>query len=145
MKKMSLTSRDKILGFKRKMNFWKTSCYKKNLEMLPLLLGLDWRRISTSLKSYWKPVEKLQNELIFLPFQHSASLGRNSFPESSEHLTWEKMKKSCSLTHSRWVLLIYPQKSSGFLWSKEYTATHRKTMNIMLQLSTSHTYEQSLH
>lgn len=137
MKKMSLTSRDKILGFKRKMSFWKTSCYKKNLEMLPLLLGLDWRRISTSLKSYWKRIEKLQKktELIFLHFQHSVSLGRNSFPESSEHLTWEKTKKSCNLTHSRWVFKM----EYG-----EYPATHRKTMNIMLQLSTSHTFEQSL-
>jgi hypothetical protein len=36
-----LTSRDKILGFKRKLNLWKNHVVKVNLEMFPLLLGLE--------------------------------------------------------------------------------------------------------
>jgi hypothetical protein len=36
-----LTSSDKILGFKRKLNLWKNHVVKGNLEMFPLLLGLE--------------------------------------------------------------------------------------------------------
>jgi hypothetical protein len=36
-----LTSSDKILAFKRKLNLWKNHFAKGNLEMFPLLLGLE--------------------------------------------------------------------------------------------------------
>jgi hypothetical protein len=36
-----LTSSDKILGFKRKLNLWKNHIAKGNLELFPLLLGLE--------------------------------------------------------------------------------------------------------
>jgi hypothetical protein len=35
-----LTSSDKILGFKRKLDLWKNHVVKGNLEMFPQLLGL---------------------------------------------------------------------------------------------------------
>jgi hypothetical protein len=31
----------KILGFKRKLNLWKTHIVRGNLEMFPMLLGLE--------------------------------------------------------------------------------------------------------
>jgi hypothetical protein len=36
-----LISSDKILGFKRKLNVWKNHVMNGNLEMFPLLLGLQ--------------------------------------------------------------------------------------------------------
>jgi hypothetical protein len=36
-----LTSSDKILGFKRKLNLLKNRVVKENLEMFPLLLGYE--------------------------------------------------------------------------------------------------------
>jgi hypothetical protein len=36
-----LSTSDKILGFKRKLNLWKNRVVKGNLEMFPLLLGLE--------------------------------------------------------------------------------------------------------
>lgn len=52
---MVLTSRDEILGLKRKMRFWKTSCYKKKSWLLSSAAWVWLKRVSASLKSDWKP------------------------------------------------------------------------------------------
>jgi hypothetical protein len=36
-----LTSSNKILGFKRKLNLWKNHVVKGNLEIFPMLLGFE--------------------------------------------------------------------------------------------------------
>jgi hypothetical protein len=68
-----LTSRDKILGFKRKYNLWENHVVKKNLEMFPLLLGLDseeeYQQVSSLIENHLEEMRNKYN-IIFLPFQH---------------------------------------------------------------------------
>jgi hypothetical protein len=81
-----LTSSDKILGFKRKLNLWKNHGVKGNLEMFPLLLGLQseegYQQVSSLIENL---LEELQN--IIKPYFPSIStqvydLVRNSSSES---------------------------------------------------------------
>lgn len=112
---MVLTSRDKVFGFKRKMHFWKTRVTKKKTWNVSTAAGAPVKKIPASLKSHQKPPGEAaeHTELIFFPFQTSVSMNRFSFPESSDckKLTWRKKKvRSWSPIHSRWVLLICPEK-----------------------------------
>jgi hypothetical protein len=58
-----LTSSNKILGFKRKLNLWKNHTAKGNLEMFPLLLGLEseegYQQVSSLIENH---LEELQNK-----------------------------------------------------------------------------------
>jgi hemerythrin-like domain-containing protein len=58
-----LTS-DKILGFKSKLNLWKNHVVKGNLEMFPLLLGLQseegYQQVSSLVENH---PEELQNKI----------------------------------------------------------------------------------
>jgi hypothetical protein len=73
-----LVSNDKILGFKRKLNLWKNQVAKRNLEMFPLLLGLDnedgYHQVPSLIE---KHLEEFQNKLnsISPPFQHKRMTG----------------------------------------------------------------------
>jgi hypothetical protein len=52
-----LTSSDKILGFKGKLNLWKNQVVKGNLETYPLLLGLE------SEEGYQQVLSLIENRL----------------------------------------------------------------------------------
>lgn len=144
---MVLTSRDKIFGFKRKMPFWKTLCYKKETWNVSTAAGAPVKKIPASLKSHENHLGKPQNTLNSgsFPFKTSVSMNRFSFPESSdsEKLTWKKKKSK-------------QQQSNTFKMS--FTDLHGKVLdfceekNILLfignnehyaAVSTSHTFEQS--
>jgi hypothetical protein len=51
-----LTSSDKILGFKRKLDLWKNYVVKGNLEMCPLVLGLAneerYQKVSSHIENH---------------------------------------------------------------------------------------------
>jgi hypothetical protein len=65
-----LTSSDKIIRFKRKLNHWKNHAVREKLYTFPLLLGLE------SEEGYWQVssliqnhIEKLRNtNILSLPF-----------------------------------------------------------------------------
>lgn len=111
---MVLTSRDKVFGFKRKMHFWKTLCYKKENEMFPLLLELQWRRYQQVSSLIRNHLGKLLNTLNLFSFP------QNKFINEQVLFSWiiwlqetdleKKKRRSCSPIHSRWVLLICPEK-----------------------------------
>ena len=111
---MVLTSRDKVFGFKRKMHFWKTLCYKKeNLKCFHCCWSSseeDTSKSQVSSETTWGNCGT--HWTYFLSLKTSLSMSRLSFPESSDckKLTWKKKKRSCSPIHSRWVLLICPEK-----------------------------------
>lgn len=133
------------MDLKGKCAFEKHHVTKTNLELCPLLLGLEWRRISGVSSLIGKHQEKLQSktEQIFLPFQHKCITGELCFWIFS---LWEfdlrkKEEELWSYTF-KMSFTDLPQTSSGFLWKKEYPAICRKT-NIMLQFLTSHTLKQS--
>jgi hypothetical protein len=76
-----LTSSDNILGFKRKMNLWKNHVVTGNLEMLPLLLGLE------NEEGYQQVSSLTENHL-------------DPYPESSaqpDNLTLREDKELCEL------------------------------------------------
>jgi hypothetical protein len=50
-----LTSSDKILRFKRKLNHWKNHAVRGNLYIFPLLLGLE------SEEGYWQVSSLIEN------------------------------------------------------------------------------------
>lgn len=136
----ALLSRDKILGFKRKMHFWKTSHYKKEIvKCFHCCLGLTkegYHQVSTLTRNH---LEKLRTKVSwFSSLSTQMITGQNSFSESSdyENLPWEKGR--AAVLH-KMSFTDLPQTSSGFLWRKEYPAIHKKPMNTMFQFSTSHT------
>jgi hypothetical protein len=59
-----LTSNDKILGLKRKLNLWKNHVVKGNLEMFPLVLGLEseegYQQVSSLIDNH---PEELRNKI----------------------------------------------------------------------------------
>jgi hypothetical protein len=63
-KETVLTSSDKILRLKKKMNLWKNRVVKGNLEMFPLLLGLEseegYQQVSSLIGNH---LEELQNKI----------------------------------------------------------------------------------
>jgi hypothetical protein len=73
-----LTSSDKILGFKRKLNLWKNHVAKRNLEIFPRLLGFEskegYQQVSSLVENH---LEELQNKMeqYFPPFQHKCMTG----------------------------------------------------------------------
>lgn len=141
---MFLTSRDKILGFKRKMHFRKTSCYKKKSWIVSSAAWAWIKKGISSLKSYWKPAGE------------AAEQNWTGFPSFSTQMyhwwtfswifwLWEYLRKREEEPWSYTIKMSFTdllQTSSGFLWRKEYPAICRKTKNIMRQFLTSHTFEQ---
>jgi hypothetical protein len=103
-----LTSSDKILGFKRKMNLWKNHDVTGNLEMLPLLLGLEseggYRQVSTLIENH---LEELQNKIkLYFPSLSTQVYDwvTNPHPESSaqpENLTLREDEELCELQSDR--------------------------------------------
>ncbi len=65
MEKNILTSSDKILGFKRKLNLWKDHFGKGNLDMFELLAGLKsengYQQISSFIVSHLEELSKKIN------------------------------------------------------------------------------------
>jgi hypothetical protein len=76
-----VTSSDKILGFKRKLNRWKNHAEKLVLAMFPLLLWLEgeegYQQASSLIENH---LEELQNKIkhFFPPFQHKCMRGRGT-------------------------------------------------------------------
>lgn len=144
---MVLTSRDKIFGFKRKIPFWKTLCYKKeNLKCFHCCWSsseedtsksqVSWETTWGSHRTHWTQVCSLSKQV----YQWTGSLFLNHLIARS----WleNKQKKQ--------------QQSNTFKMS--FTDLHRKVLdfceekNILLfignnehyaAVSTSHTFEQS--
>jgi hypothetical protein len=73
-----LTSSYKILGFKRKLNLLKNHVVEGNLEMFPLLLGLESEKGHQQVSSLIvAPMKNCGTKLniIFFPLQHKCMTG----------------------------------------------------------------------
>jgi hypothetical protein len=72
-----LSSSDKILGFKRKLNLWKNHVVKGNLEMFPLLLGFGheegYQQVLSLIGNHLEDWNKIKH--YFPPFQHKCMTG----------------------------------------------------------------------
>jgi hypothetical protein len=74
-----LSSSDKIYGIKRKLNFGKNHVVKRNLEMFPLLLGLESEEGYHEFSSHIENKCGKKLNIIFPPFQHKCITGRGTF------------------------------------------------------------------
>lgn len=136
-------SKDNILRFKRKMSFWKT-CYKrKSWNVSIAVWAWEWGRISASLKSYWKSPVGVQNktEHIFLHLNTSVKLEKGSCFWMFWLWKFDLRKEEKDLQFYHTLKMSFTNLSQircRFLWRKDYHATHRKRVNIMLQQFLTH-------
>lgn len=151
-----LTSSDKILGFKRKLQLWKDHVAKKNLGMFELLSGLKskdgYQQISRVILPH---LEKLLIKMDHYFPSLSIELYdwvRNPFSYTSVNihdLTLKEEQELCDLQSDRSLKMRFDEMSLSKLdifWisvESEYPTIHRKAMNILLQFSTSYMCEQA--
>lgn len=111
-------------------------CLGLNVEGYRQVLSLYWKPPGEAAEQNWTDCPSLSTQVY-----HWWTLSESSF------WLWEfdfrkKEEELWSYTF-KMSFTDLPHRSSGFLWRKEYPAIHRKTMNIMLQFLTPHTFEQS--
>lgn len=148
-----LTSSDKMLGFKKKLNLWKSHVVKGNLEMFPLLLGLGseegHQQVSSLIESH---LDVLQSKMEYYFPSLSAQIYdwvRNPFSESSvqsENLNLKEQEEICDLQSDRTLRMRFDDVSLDKFWisvKEEYPAIYRKALNVLLQFSTSYMCEQA--
>jgi hypothetical protein len=147
-----LISSDNIFGFKRKPNLWKNHVAKRNLEMFPLLLGLEsekgYQQVSRLIKNQ---LEELQNrtEQCFTSLSTQVcDWVRETFSESSvqpENLTLKEEEELGELQSDRTLKMRFTDLPLDKFWisvKEECPAIHRNAINILLQFSTFYMCEQ---
>ncbi|XP_021941809.1 zinc finger BED domain-containing protein 5-like isoform X2 [Zootermopsis nevadensis] len=146
-----LTSSDKILGFKRRLNLWKNHVAKGNLEMFQSLVGLKskegYQQISSLIETHLEELLiKIENYFPSLSTQVYDWV-RDPYSESSAHpenLTLREEEELCGLQSDRTLKMRFTDLSLDKFWIsvKEYPAIHREAINILLQFSTAYMCEQ---
>jgi hypothetical protein len=137
-----LTSSDKILGFKRELNLWKNHVVKGNLEMFPLLLGLEseegYQQVSSLIENH---LEELWNKIKhYFPSLSTQVYDwvRNPYSESSaqpENMTLREEEELCELQSDRTLKMRFTDLSLDKFWiseKEECPAIHRRAINIFL-------------
>ena len=135
MKKWFWLQGTRFLDLKGKCIFGKHHVIRRNLELYPLLLGLECRRTPASLKSSlettWRSCRTKLNRFSF-PVNTSVSLVNSFWVFWLWEFDFRKKGEELWSYTFKMSFTDLPHRSSGFLWRKEYPAIHRKTMNIML-------------
>jgi hypothetical protein len=135
----TLSSSDKILGFKR-MNLWKNNVVKRNLEMFPLLLGLEnegrYQQVLSLIENH---PEELWNKIkYYFPSLLIHVYGRvmNPYSESSaqpENLTLREKEELCEQQCYCTLKMRVTDLSLDRFWfsmKEGYPAIHRKAIKI---------------
>ncbi|XP_072909831.1 zinc finger BED domain-containing protein 5-like isoform X6 [Hemitrygon akajei] len=149
-----LTSSDKILGFKKKLNLWKNHVAKGNLEMFPLLLGLEsvegYQKVSSLIEHHLEELQKKIGHYFSSLSTEVYDWMRDPFCESAaqpENLTLREEEELCELQSNRALKMRFTNLPLDKFWisvKEGYPAIHRKAMTILLQFSTSYLCEQAL-
>jgi hypothetical protein len=140
-----LTSSDKILRFKRKLNLWKNHVVKGNLEMLPMLLGLEgeegYQQVLSCIENHHENCRtKLNTTQVY-------DWVSNPYCESSaqpKNLIFREEEELCEL-QTDYTFKIFTDLSLDKFWisvKDEYPAIHRKAITTLPQFSTSYMCEQ---
>ena len=147
-----LTSSDKILAFKRKVNV-ENHVAKGNLEMFPLLHGLKseegYQKISSLIESHLEELcIRIGNYFPSLSTQVYDWV-RDPYSEfcgHPENLTLKEEKELCELQCERTLKIRFTNQSLDKFWisvKEKYPTIHRKAINILLQFSTFYMCEQA--
>lgn len=148
-----LTASDKVLRFKHKLNTWKHSVAKRDLDMFPLLYGVlsgeGYQQISrhivphldelrSKIQYYFPSISTQTYTWVMDPYSETAAQ-----PGS---LTKTEEEELCELQSSQALQKRFTERSLDQFWvsvQKKYPALHRKAVNILLQFSSSYACEKA--
>ena len=135
-----LTSSDKILAFKRKVNLWKSHVAKGNFDMFPRFLkrksGDGYKKTSSLIESHLEELYiRIENYFPSLSTQAYAWV-RDLFSESAchpENLTLKEEEELCELQCDRTLKMRFTDLYMDKIWisvKEEFPTIHRKAIKI---------------
>lgn len=142
-----LTASDKVLRFKHKLNTWKHSVAKRDLEMFPLLYGVlteeGYHHISRHIVAHLDELRsKIQHHFPCISTE-TYTWVMDPYSETAAQpgsLTRAEEEELCELQSSQALQRRFNERSLDQFWvsvQKRYPALHRKAVNILLQFSSS--------
>lgn len=149
-----LTSTDKLLAFKNKLNVWEKHISKGNMEMFPRLhqiqTDVDYEEllvlISSHLKSLTENLDKYFPSLSIEAYDWV----RNPFSElpqaSNNTMSLQEEEELTGLHCDRTLMIKFNEVTPDAFWisiRQEYPLISTKAVNILLQFSTSYLSEQA--
>ena len=148
-----LTSSDKILAFKKRLDLWKSHVAQGNFDMFPRFLksksGDGCKKTSCLIESHLEELYiRIENYFPSLSTQAYDWI-RDPFSESAchpENLTLKEEEELCELQCDRTLKMRFTDLSLDEFWisvKEEFPTIHRKASKILLQFSTSYMCEQA--
>ena len=149
-----LTSTDKLLAFKNKLNVWKKHLSRGNMEMFPLLLqlqsGADYEEviplITSHLESLSEKIDKYFPSFSLEIYDWVRNPFRELSANSPNAFTLHEEEQFTELQSDRTLKLNFNDVSLDVFWisiKTEYPAISDRAINILLQFSTSYLCEQA--
>ncbi len=148
-----LTSSDKIVAFKSKLDNWKDQIIKRNFDMFPQLLGIineeGYQQISRLISNHLKELRNKIEHYFPCILTQGYEWVRNPYSEFAiqpGNLTLREEEELSELQTDRTLEKTFTELSLDKFWMSvedKYPAIHMKALNILLQFSSSYTCEQA--
>jgi hypothetical protein len=141
-----LTSSDKLNGFVRKMQLWKSKVEKGELEMFPLTVGTDI--CSSLVLEHLSVLENKMKQYIPSLKVNECDWVRNPFAittEDTKHLPLQEAKQLTELQADRTMKLKFREETLLQFWmlvKREFQLLSKHAKSVLLQLSTTYLCEQ---